>query len=37
MVLNMPPLTDEQLTAIADEVFLELDKEEAENTYSQTQ
>jgi hypothetical protein len=29
MVLNPSPLTDEQLTAIADEAFLELDKEES--------
>jgi hypothetical protein len=29
---DMPPLSDDELAAIAEEAFLEMDKEEAEDT-----
>jgi hypothetical protein len=31
VALDMPPLSDDQLTAIADELFLEMDKEESKD------
>jgi hypothetical protein len=31
VALDMPPLSDEQLTTIADELFLEMDKEESKD------
>jgi hypothetical protein len=34
---DIPSLSDDQLTAIADELFLEMDKEESKDVESQTQ
>jgi hypothetical protein len=31
IAIDMPPLSDEQLAAIADELFLEMDKEESKD------
>jgi len=31
VALDMPPLSDDQLIAIADELFLEMDKEESKD------